>query len=51
MTDSDDLYAGMDVDDDLSTALRTETFADRDMIPAGLKIPLPRRLSQQMPCR
>jgi hypothetical protein len=34
MTDSDDLYAGMDVDDDLSTALGTETLTDRDMMPA-----------------
>jgi hypothetical protein len=50
MTDSDDLYAGMDVDDDLSTALGTETFADRDMIPASLEIPLPCRVSQQIPC-
>jgi hypothetical protein len=37
MTDSDDLYAGMDVDDDLSTALGTKTFADRDMVPAGFE--------------
>jgi hypothetical protein len=34
MVDSDDLYAGMDADDDLSTALGTETLADRDMVPA-----------------
>jgi len=37
MTDSDYLYAGMDVDDDLSTALGTETLADRDMMPAGFE--------------
>jgi hypothetical protein len=35
MTDSDDLNTGMDVDDDLSTALGTETLADRDMVPAA----------------
>ena len=35
MTYSDDLYAGIDVDDGLSTAMGTETLADRDMMPAG----------------
>src|SRR5438105_4999302 len=34
MTDLDDLYRGMEVDDDLSTDLGTETFAERDMVPA-----------------
>jgi hypothetical protein len=32
MTDSGDLYTGMDVDDDLSTVLGTETLADKDMM-------------------
>ena len=32
MVDSDDLYGPMEVDDDLSTALGTETLADRDMV-------------------
>ena len=32
MVDSDDLYGPMEVDDDLSTALDTETLADRDMV-------------------
>ena len=36
MVDSDDLYGPMEVDDDLSTALGTETLADRDMVtPSG----------------
>jgi hypothetical protein len=35
MVDSDDLYGAMEVDDDLSTALGTETLADRDMVPPG----------------
>ena len=35
MVDSDDLYGPMEVDDDLSTALGTETPADRDMVPPG----------------
>jgi hypothetical protein len=34
MADSDDLYARRNADDDLSTALGTETLADRDMVPA-----------------
>jgi hypothetical protein len=34
MADSDYLYARMNADDDLSTALGTDTFADRDMVPA-----------------
>ena len=37
MTDSDDLYAGMDIGDDLCTAMGTETLTDRDMMPAGFK--------------
>ena len=32
MVGSDDLYGPMEVDDDLSTALGTETLADRDMV-------------------
>ena len=35
MVDSDDLYDPMEVDDDLSTALGTETLADRDMVSPG----------------
>ena len=35
MVDSDDLYGSMEVDDGLSTALGTETPADRDMVPPG----------------
>ena len=35
MVDSDDLYGPMEVDDGLSTALGTETLADRDMVPPG----------------
>jgi hypothetical protein len=31
MIDSDDLYGPIEVDDDLSTALGTETLADRDI--------------------
>ena len=33
MVDSDDLYGPMEVDDDLSTALGTETLTDRDIVP------------------
>jgi hypothetical protein len=32
MIDSDDLYGPMEVGNDLSTALGTETLADRDMV-------------------
>ena len=35
MIDSDDLYSAMEVDNDLSTALGTETLADKDMVPPG----------------
>ena len=36
MVDSDDLYGPMEVNDDLSTALGTETLADRDVVtPTG----------------
>jgi len=35
MTDSGELYTGMEVDDDLSSAIGTETLADRDLIPPG----------------
>jgi hypothetical protein len=35
MVDLDDLYGPMQVDDVLSTALGTETFADRDMVLLG----------------
>ena len=34
VADSDDLYARMNADDDLSTAMSTETLANRDMVPA-----------------
>ena len=37
MVDSDDLYGPMEVGDDLSTALGTETLADREMVPLGFK--------------
>jgi hypothetical protein len=37
MIDSDDLYGPTEVDGDLSTALGTETLADRDMVPLGFK--------------
>ena len=37
MVDSDDLYGPMEVDDDLSTALCTETLPDRDMVPPGFE--------------
>ena len=33
MIDSDDLYGPMEVGDNLSTALGTETLGDRDMVP------------------
>ena len=39
MTDSDELYTGMDVDDDLSSAMGTETLADRDLMPPGFDNP------------
>ena len=32
MVDSDDFYGPMEVSDDLSTALGTETLADRDIV-------------------
>jgi hypothetical protein len=35
MADSDELYTGIEVDDDLSNAMVTETLADRDLIPPG----------------
>jgi hypothetical protein len=35
MTDSDELYTGIDVDDNLSSAIGTETLADRDLVPPG----------------
>ena len=35
MADSGELYTGMEVDDDLSSAMGTETLADRDLIPPG----------------
>jgi len=37
MADSDELYTGTEVDDDLSSAIGTETLADRDLIPPGLR--------------
>ena len=40
MVDSDDLYGPMEVDDDLSTALGTETLADRDMLTPWLRVRL-----------
>ena len=33
MADSGELYTGIEVDDDLSSAIGTETLADRDLIP------------------
>jgi hypothetical protein len=35
MIDSGELYTGMEVDDDLSSATGTETLIDRDLIPPG----------------
>src|SRR2546423_214286 len=35
MVDSDDLYGPMEIDDDLSTALGTETLVDGDVVPPG----------------
>jgi hypothetical protein len=35
MTDSDELYTEMEIGDDLSSALGTETLIDRDLIPPG----------------
>ena len=32
MTDPDELYTGMENDDDLSSVMSTETLADRDLI-------------------
>ena len=37
MIDSDDLYGLMEADDDLSTALDTETLVDRDMVTPWLR--------------
>ena len=37
MTDAGELYTGMEVDDDLGSAMGTETLADRDLIPPGLR--------------
>jgi hypothetical protein len=39
MVDSDDFYSPMEVDDDLSTALGTETLADRDIVPLASTTP------------
>ena len=35
MTDSGELYTGMEIEDDLSSAMGTEALADRDLIPPG----------------
>jgi hypothetical protein len=35
MTDSSELYTGMEIDDDISSAIGTETLADRDLITPG----------------
>ena len=35
MTDSDELYAGMEIDDDLGSAIGIETLADQDLVPPG----------------
>jgi hypothetical protein len=37
MTDSDELYTGVEIDDDLSSAMGTQTLADRDLITLGLR--------------
>ena len=37
MADSGELYTGMEVDEDLSSAMGTETLADRDLIPSGFR--------------
>ena len=39
MADSDELKPGMDVDEDLSSAMGTETLADRDLTPPGFDNP------------
>jgi hypothetical protein len=39
MTDSGELYTRMEVDDDLSSAMGTETLADRDLIPRASTMP------------
>jgi hypothetical protein len=47
MIDSDDLYGPMEVGNDLSTALGTETLANRDIVsPASITPRVPR----QIPC-
>jgi hypothetical protein len=35
MTDSDEFYTGMETDDDLSSAMGTETLADQGLVPPG----------------
>jgi hypothetical protein len=35
MTDSGELYTGMEIDDDLSSAVDTETLVNRDLVPPG----------------
>ena len=35
MVDSDDLYGPIEIGDDLSTALGTQTLADRDIVPSS----------------
>src|SRR2546423_3946085 len=35
MTDSDQSYAGMEIDDDLSSAMGTDTLADQELVPPG----------------
>jgi hypothetical protein len=37
MADSDELYTGVNVDDDLTSAIGTETLADRDLVPPGFE--------------
>jgi hypothetical protein len=34
------MYTGMDVDDDLGSAMDTETLADRDLMPPGFDNPV-----------
>jgi hypothetical protein len=36
MTDSDEFYTGMKVDDDLSSVTGIDTLADRDLVPLDL---------------
>src|SRR4051794_29871885 len=51
MVGSDDLYGPMEVDDDLGTALDTETLADRDMVTPLASTTTPGSLGRQLTYR